>query len=182
MKIHLLAASVALMLVASGCNKPSEPVSEQDRIAKNSRVIEKGTASVVSIGLLAVPNPDEADLIAKEAARVLDENVLPLLAGDEQGLVAGLQRLLDLSVFDGNPQLSKIKLILEMGLPLLDEYLPPNLADNATSKLPADAKAYLNAFFKGARKGLADYLGDPERGLKRAKNVDFDELRKKLSS
>lgn len=187
-KMNKVASTLVLALACSmlvpGCSKPTDqpPVTVEDKIAKNAKIIRMGSEAIVSVGLVAIPNPAEAELVAKEAARVLDENVIPLLEGDEQALVDGLRRVLSLSIFDDNPKLAKLKMILEMGLPMLNEYIPADLADNVTDKIPADAKAYLVAFFTGARSGIANYLADIAPVDTRVpRSVNLADLRKKLA-
>lgn len=186
MKKYMLAAVSAtvlgaIMLVISGC-EPSTPTTPEEKTEKIARAIKLGTSTVTSIGLVAVPNADEASQIATLAAKVLDENVLPLLNGDEEAIVSGLNALLELKAFD-DPRLEKVKLILETGLPLLESYLPEDLLEKPLDKMPADVKAYLKAFFEGARDGIANYQGGRglKRGFKSGKQIDFAELRMKLN-
>lgn len=169
----LIAGIVAL----TGC-EPAPPTTPEDKIAKIAQAIRMGTSATVAIGLVAIPNPEEATLTATEAARALDESVMPLLNGDEAGLIEGLRRILELKAFD-DPKLEKVKLILETGLPLLESYLPENLADQQLEKLPADAKAYIVAFFTGAREGIANYLSTTKDFGKRS--INYKDLREKLA-
>lgn len=180
-------ATVLLFCVLStpGCKKSENPgggtivVDQQEKIRKISQAIKIGTRNIVGIGLVAVPDEAEARRIAELTAKALDENVLPVLHGDNEGLVNGLKSLLELKAFD-DPGLAKIKLILEMGLPLLENYLPPGITEQALSKVPDDVRAYMTAFFEGARAGIADYLGG-ERSFGRSQ-ISLNELRQKLSA
>jgi hypothetical protein len=63
-----------------------------------------------------------------------------------------------------NPKLEKVKLILDMALPLVKKKLPANLIDGQLAKVDPTVKLYVTAFFTGARQGLADYLGQGTRG------------------
>lgn len=169
---------VSMLLSQSGCD--STPSTPEDKISKISTAINLGTQTAVAIGFVAIPDATQANQVATLSAKVLDENVLPLLDGDEAALIAGLKSLLSLKAFD-DPKLAKAKLLLEAGLPLLESYLPPDLADQQLDKLPADAKAYLAAFFKGARAGIGDYLAGSPRGLNKG-FTSYADLRAKLAA
>lgn len=168
----VLAAILGLGLV--GCGTTTTPADP----AKIALAIKTGTTAATAVGFVAIPDAAEATQIAILTKKVLDENVLPILNGDEAGLVAGLESILELKAFD-NPKLAKAKLVLEAGLPILEAYLPPDLVDKPVDKIPADVKAYLIAFFEGARDGTANYL-DSSRGVKGFSN--YADLRAKLSA
>jgi hypothetical protein len=175
-KIAPFVAALAVVLLATtGCE--TVPQTPDQKIATVARTIQIGTSAATSIGLLAIPNAVEADEIATLTVDVLEANVIPLLHGDEQALVAGLTRLLDLSILD-NPKLAKIKLLLATALPLLQNNLPGTLVENATNKLRPDAKAYIEAFFTGILDGAEAYLGTP-RGSRAA--LKFQQLRIELA-
>lgn len=166
-------AAVVLTLVLTGCTTTGDD--PQVKIQKVSQVIRIGVSSTTSIGLLAIPNAAEADEIAELALNVLEENVLPILDGDEAGIVSGLDRLMNLSVFD-NPKLEKLRLVLETALPLLRKNIPDNLLEQGLDRVPDDVKAYLNAFFRGIHDGLEAYIGEGDRA-----GSKFDALRKRLA-
>jgi hypothetical protein len=168
-----LVAAAALTLIVPGCTTTGDD--PQVKIQKVSQVIQIGASSTTSIGLLAIPNADEADEIAELALDVLDKNILPILNGDEAGIVAGLDRLMDLSVFN-NPKLEKLRMVLETALPLLRKNIPGNLIDQGLDRIPDDVKAYLNAFFNGIHDGLEAYLGEGGRA-----GSKFEALRKRLA-
>ena len=171
-------AMAVLVLALAGCNSgtttPPDP-------AKIATAIKVGTGAVVAVGFVAIPDQAEADQIATLAAKVLDENILPLLNGDEAALINGLESLLEMKAFD-DPKLEKAKLVLEAGLPILEAYLPPDLLDGQVSKIPPDVKAYLIAFFEGARDGIGNYLGNKSirKGLTKKGFLDYHDLRMKL--
>lgn len=174
------AAAAVLIFAIAGCgtdpNNPPDP-------AKIATAIKVGTGAAVAVGFVAIPNEQEANEIATLTAKILDENVLPLLAGDEAAIVNGLQSLLELKAFD-DPRLEKAKLVLEAGLPILEAYLPPDLLDKPVDKIPADVKAYLTAFFEGARDGIANYLGNksiPRSKMMKKGFLNYADLRAKLN-
>lgn len=169
--ISLLVATMCLVL-ASGCDSTTPP--DPAKIASSIRL---GTSAVTAIGLVAIPNVEEADRIASLAAQVLDNEVLPLLTGDEGALAAGLSDLLTLSAFD-KPELVKLRLILEAALPLLEAYLPTNLIDDQLGKIKPDVRAYVEAFFNGIRDGIAMYQGGKAFGKGK---VDFHKLHNELA-
>ena len=155
----LVAALLIGFLAMSGCQSnptPPDPATIAD-------LIQVGTSTSVSLGMMAVPNDAEAIQACKEALGVLDANVLPLLKGDEAALVSGLEKIMSLEAFN-NPKLEKVKLILDMALPLVKKKLPANLIDGQLAKVDPTVKLYVTAFFTGARQGLADYLGQGTRG------------------
>jgi len=143
----------------SGCQNNSAPADPTTVAA----LIQAGTDTAVALGMMAVPNDVEANQACTEALGVLDDNILPLLKGDEAALANGLQKILALEAFN-NPKLSKVKLILDMALPLLQKHVPSNLVDNQLTKIDPNVKLYITAFFQGARQGLADYLGKGQKG------------------
>jgi hypothetical protein len=165
------------MLAMSGCRNKDDDDPPKPDPAKISRIIKLGASTATSIGLVAVPKPEEADKIARELREVLDTSVLPILAGDEAGLAAGLGKLLKLE-FLNDPKFAKAKLLLSSALPLLQANLPDDLLEKPLTKVPADIKSYLTAFFVGVRDGASAYLGD--RDLDPRKNA-WAELRKKLA-
>jgi len=160
---------VLLTMFLSGCDSSTKP--DPNQLAP---LIKSGTSVAVSLGMVAVPSNEEAVKAAKEALSALDQNVLPILNGDEQGLVNGLQKILTLEALN-KPGLDKVKLVLETAMPLLKKYLPANLADNAVGKIPPDVKLYIVAFFEGAREGLQNYIGEGQRGSY------YQDLRAKLA-
>jgi hypothetical protein len=167
-------AIAAVVLSLFGCND-SPTVSDAARIEKTSRIIKLGSSTATSIGLVAIPKVDEADNIAREIRDVLDQNVLPILGGDEAGLASGLGKLLTLE-FLNDPKYAKAKLLLSSALPLLQSNLPDDLLDKPLTKVPADVKAYLTAFFTGVRDGASSYLGDRDPNANK-----WTELRNKLA-
>lgn len=173
------AFAAAMALGIAGCNggsnSDSTPEQQVQKIAKNIKI---GASSATALGLVAIPDEAQADQVAEEALRVMENNVLPLLQGDEGGLVDGFSRLRDLSVFDDKPELAKLKMILETTLPLLEKNLPDDLVDEGLEKVPADVRAYMTAFFTGVHDGLEAYLGHGD-GLQGAGK--YHELRKKLA-
>lgn len=169
------AVMAGLVLVLSGCYETADPAQKVERISKTIKV---STSSAMALGLTAVPDVAEADEIATATVGVMDETVWPILNGDESGFVAALSKLRDLSILD-NPKLAKAKLLLEKILPLLEVNLPDDLAEKATEKIPADAKAYITAFFAGVYNGAKAYLGDTG-GMRGGK--EYSELRAKLAA
>lgn len=171
---NLMLASVAalLLLSATGCG---EGETEEQKIARISTIIQLGSSSAMSIGLVAVPDAEEAAKIAELSKKILEDNVLPLLSGDEAAIGMSLRALLELKVFDSDPKLAKAKAIILSALPLLDQFIPQNLLDTGLDKLPKDVRAYLNAFFAGVRNGASAYLGDKD-GMNK-----WTELRVKLA-
>lgn len=169
MKYSLLACLAAALLFVQGCESNPQTTAS---------VIQAGTATAISLGFVAIPNASEANDIATKTIKVLDENVLPILNGDEAGLVAGLKSILELKAFD-DPKLAKAKLVLEAAMPLMVAYLPPDILDQQLDKVPDDVKGYLTAFFQGAHDGLQNYLGgkDMKRGFS-----NYADLRAKLSA
>ena len=151
-----LLAAASFGLIMTGC----DDVSPEDKVDRIARTIKISTSSAVSIGLVAVPDVDEADEIAEQAIEVLENSVLPILEGDEAGFVDAIDRLRDLSVFADNPKLEKFRAILEKVLPLLEANIPDDLADKAVDQVPADVRAYMTAFFEGVYNGAKSYLGD----------------------
>lgn len=147
-----------LTVFLSSCDNSTKP--DPNQLAP---LIKSGTSIAVSLGMVAVPNSEEALKAAKEALSALDQNVLPILKGDEQGFINGLRKILTLEALN-NPELDKVKLVLETAMPLLKKYLPANLADNAVGKIKPEVKLYIVAFFEGAREGLQNYIGDGLRG------------------
>lgn len=170
-----LAAMAAFALLLSGCTGDS--TDPQAKIEKIAKTIKVSATSALALGLTAVPDEAEADEIATTTIAVMDDTVWPILRGDEAGFVEALNRLRDLSVFD-DPKLEKLTLILDKVLPLLEVNLPDDLAEKATEKIPADAKAYITAFFEGVYNGAKAYMGDTE-GL--MGGSEYKELRKKLA-
>jgi len=176
-KVMFVPALAVLMLALSGCSDaPPDP-------AKIAVAIKVGTTSAVAVGFVAIPDKAEADQIATLSAKVLDENVLPLLNGDEAALVNGLKSLLELKAFD-DPKLAKAKLVLEAGLPILEAYLPPDLLDKPVNKIPPDVRQYITSFFEGARNGISAYLSNKSipKGFSKKGFVNYLDLRAKLSS
>lgn len=174
-----LALLVPIFLVGCG-GGTTDPTNPDAKIEKIATSIKLGTSTTVSIGLLVIQDQEEAKVVATLAQKVLDENVLPILNGDEAGLVDGLKSLLELKAFD-DPKLAKIKLLLEAGLPLLEANLPPNLVDQGIGKIPPDVKVYLTAFFTGAKEGLDNYLGNrAPKGLRGFSS--YQDLRAKLNA
>jgi len=172
----VLTALLGLGLV--GCGSSTTPADP----AKISVAIKVGTSAATSIGFVAIPDPVEAIEVATLTRKVLDENILPLLNGDETALIAGLEAILELKAFD-DPKLAKAKLILEAGLSILESYLPPDILDAPLSKIPPDVKLYLLAFFEGARDGADNYLGNKvPKGLKTKGFANYGELRAKLKA
>jgi hypothetical protein len=174
-KIAPFLAALAVIVLITGCETGTTTPTQ--KIAEVAKAIRIGTSAATSIGFLAIPNKAEADEIAALTADALKTNVIPLLQGDEQALVGGLGKLLDLSVFD-NPKLAKVKLLLGTALPLLQKNLPDTLIESATNKLRPDAKAYLEAFFTGALDGTEAYLGTPQGSRAAPK---FEQLRANLA-
>lgn len=167
-------AAFALVLALNGCTSGSN--TPEEKIASISKTIKVSTQSAVALGLVAVPDEANADTIARETIKVMDESVWPILNGDEAGFIAALGHLRDLSVFD-KPELAKMKLILEKALVILEANLPDDLAEKATDKIPADARAYITAFFEGTYNGAKTYLGEGD--LKGG--LEYKELRQKLA-
>lgn len=170
----------AILFVAPGCNNsttPADPAATQTRI---EGAIETGSSAAVSIGLVAIPDPVEANNIATLAGAAIDNNVMPILNGDNAGLIAGLNQILTLSAFN-DPKLAKAKLVLEAAMPIVLAYLPPDVA-HATS-IPDNVKGDLVAFFKGAREGITNYQATGTKDMKAERDfVDYADLRKKLSA
>lgn len=173
----LFAAVLGIGIV--GCNSgttttPTDP-------AKVANIIQIGTTDAVALGLVAVPDAAEATQIATLAEQVLDQNVLPVLNGDNAGLVSGLGDILALNAFN-DPKLSKVKLVLEAAMPILEAYLPPDVAH--AGSIPPDVKAYLLSFFTGARQGISNYLGGKAmaKGLAERDFASYQDLRAKLSA
>lgn len=174
-RLAILCGALCAMVGAlfmTGCKDGNE--TEAQKIARISATIRIGTSSATAIGLVAVPNQDEAMDIAKEAARALDEEVFPLLAGDEGGIASVAEQLLRLKAFE-NEKLAKFKAILEAALPTLQSNLPGDLLDKQLDQWPADVKAYITAFFNGVRDGVGTYM-DTGRG-----SIDCKKLRETLS-
>lgn len=165
-RLPILIAVLFSMIALSSCKVPVE-----------SRVglVRMGASSTVSMGLVAVPDAEEATEIAKEAKKVLDETILPIINGDEAGLASGVEQILDLEAFN-KPKLAKFKAIVQSALPLLMSVLPEDLIEQGEEKLSDEAVAYIKAFFEGMHNGVETYLGES-----RALGVDCDQLRKKLS-
>ena len=172
---YALAPSLAAVILLSGCSTPTNPPDP----AKIAGLIKLGTSTAISIGLVAIPDAAEAKTVAELSAKVLDENVLPILNGDPDALANALKSLLELKAFD-DPRLAKAKLIMEVGLPLLENYLPADVLSGQADKIPPDVKAYLVGFFEGARDGISSYLGG--RAIAHRDFSSFDDLRKKLSA
>lgn len=171
------AAMLALALIVAGCN--SSTTTTPPDPAKIANAIQVGTQSAVAIGFVAIPDAAQANQVATLAQQVLTENVLPILNGDNAGLVSGLDDLLSLKAFN-DPKLAKAKLVLEAGLPILQAYLPADVAH--TGNIPPDIKAYLIAFFQGASDGIAGYLGN-SKAMRSAKDFSsYADLRAKLSA
>lgn len=171
-KFLMVPALLAALLFTPGCDNPPDT----DKVAS---MIKLGTTTAVALGLTAIPDEVEAQKAAEEASGVLENNVLPILNGDEQGLIDGLKKILTLEAFDKNPNLAKVKLVLQSALPLLTSKLPPGTIDGQLDKVPAETKAYLLAFFEGANDGLENYLNS-DRDLKPGK-VNYKDLRKQLA-
>lgn len=172
-KFFVLPALLAALLFTPGCDNPPSP----EQVAS---MIKLGTSTAVALGMTAIPDEVQAQNAAEEAKGILENNVLPILNGDEAGLIAGLNKVLTLEAFDKNPNLAKVKLVLQSALPLLTSKLPPGTIDGQLDKVPADTKAYLIAFFEGANDGLDAYLNS-DRDLKPGK-TNYRELRKKLAA
>lgn len=161
MRLSILVGLFAVGLVALivGCKDPATETPEQ-KIARLSAIIRISAQSVTATGLVAVPNQQEANEIAVKANEVLDNSVLPLLKGEEQAIGYTVEKLLKLPFFDNDPKLAKLKAILILNMDIIKNSIPPDLLDKGLDKLPADVKAYLNAFFTGVDLGLSAYLGD----------------------
>lgn len=173
-------AVVALTLIfglveLTGCTTPVTPT-QQQIIDRNASLIDSATISVVAIGLTAIPKKEEADFIATTATKAINEEILPLLNGDETALVSGIQQILTLKAFD-KPGLDKFKSIVELGLPFLRSFLPVDLIDGQLNKVRPDVKEYLVAFFTGVRDGCNAYQG---KTTSRARSSQFKDLRAKL--
>jgi hypothetical protein len=149
---------------------------DQD-VGQIAKTIKLSTASATSIGLVAIPNPEEADKVAEEAVRVLEDIVLPIFEGEESGFVEALGELRQLKAFD-KEETKKIRLILLKVLPLLEANLPDDLADQALERVPDDVRAYLEAFFTGVLNGAKAYLGDVD-GLRGS--PEYESLRQQLA-
>lgn len=172
----VVAVAVVILAVAgitsmSGCGSPTAPKPDSVQIAA---MIKQGTSVAVSMGMVAVPNDAEALQACKEALSTIDQNVLPILKGDEAGLVNGLQKILALEAFN-EPKLLKVKLVIEMALPLLQMYITSNLTTPVVGKINPEVKSYIVAFFEGAREGLSGYIGEGQRGS------PYQDLRKRLA-
>lgn len=185
MKNIILSLFLVGTLFLTGCSKPNGngsgttlAQSEQQKIATISALIRTGTTSAVAIGLTAIPDKAQADGIANEALRTMNEEVIPLLNGDAQSLANGIKRILELEQFS-DPKLAKLKIILNAATPLLLVYLPNNLLAENIDKLPPDAVAYTRAFFYGVKDGLDAYKGTATRSF--VHMVDYSSLREKLS-
>lgn len=168
--------ALALCLTLSGCNAGTGTNTDPSKV---SNLIQMGTSTAVAMGFIAIPDQAEATQIATLTEKTIDTEVLPILNGDEAGLIAGLQQILTLKAFN-DPSLAKAKAILSAAIPLLDAYLPPDVLSGQTNKIPADVKAYLLAFFTGASQGCADFL-PPVAGAKATRGqTDYHELRMTL--
>lgn len=165
-RLTVLIAALFSMVILSSCKVPVE-----SRIG----LVRMGTSSTVSMGLVAVPNKTEADEIAREARKVLDESILPIINGDEAGLASAVDQILSLKAFE-SPKLAKFKSIAQSAMPLLMSVLPEDLIEQGEDKLSDETVAYIKAFFEGMHDGVETYLGDS-----RALGIDCDQLRKKLS-
>jgi hypothetical protein len=186
---RMLSLAAALLLATSlvGCKGTTGPgpdggaVVDQFTIDNTAKLIKVGTSATIAIALVAIPKEDEAKSIALEAKQVLEGSVIPILKGDEAGLVNGLKKILSLEIFDSYPKLAKYVLLLQVAMPMLQSKIPADLLDKPLTKVPPDVKAYVTAFFEGADDGVNIYLGGRARGLKAPPQIDFQELRKKLA-
>jgi hypothetical protein len=172
MKRSMMSVFAVIALTLSACTGTPE-----QQTAQVAQAIQLGTSTAMTLGLLATP-ADDATKIATTASKIMKDTVMPLLNGDEAGLVAGLDKLLDLSLFD-KPELLKFKLILETAMPLLKSRLPENLVDQQLGKIRPDVKAYLVAFFTGVDNGLDSYLEGKANGSRSMNRHDV--LRQKLA-
>ena len=177
---HRSIAMVAFLLIGSGvllngCSDSN--ITPEQKVVRIQKTIKVASSSAVALGLTAIPDEVEADEIASMTIEVMDDTVWPILNGDESGFVEALDKLRDLSVFE-DPKLEKLTFILDKILPLLEVNLPDDLAEKATEKIPADARAYMTAFFEGVYNGSKAYLGitDGLRG-----DSEYMELRRKLA-
>lgn len=171
-----LAAILAglVLIVLNGC-KEAKPADAQ----KIGQIIKMGSSTGMAIGLVAIKNPEDAIKTAQITSDAITNSVLPLLNGSEEGLVQGLDQLLNLSVFDKVEGMQKAKLIIKSILPVLTVYLPDDAVDKVNNKIRPDVKIYLKSFFEGVKVGCDDYLasmnGTPKGG------TDYKALREQLS-
>lgn len=181
LKLALFAIPAALAMLAcvtlSGCNNGPTPNPNPTPMPdpKVVSLIKTGVSTAVSMGFVAIPDQAEATQIATATKKAVETSVLPILNGDDAGIVAGLQQILALKAFD-DPSLAKAKAILEAALPLLEVYLPPDVLSGQTNKIPADVKAYLIAFFTGVDQGCTNYLPPTANTPKLNNGIDFHHL------
>jgi hypothetical protein len=166
--------SVLLLCLAPGCsNNPKA----------TAQLIKRGVSVATAIGFTAVPNKEEAAEIARQLKVVLNEDVIPLLKGDEEGLINGLDQILNLEIFDKYPKLSKAKTIILVYIPILYDNIPSNLLEKGINKVPPDVLSYIKAFFNGVLNGVESYLGESRELVKGEGRelVNFSTLRDELS-
>lgn len=156
-----LVTAACLLLCTVGCKDNPDPTPTPTPTPTNQpdptivNDIQFGTASVVALALPLIKDQVTTKQAATLAKQTIDKDILPILNGDDAGLVAGLSDILALKAFN-NPSLSKIKLIIQAALPMLLGHVDLN---KVTGTVPPDIKAYLVAFFTGADTGLGNYLG-----------------------
>ncbi len=156
------------LAVITGCNHsgaggdpapivaPDAPASPA-QIAANASLIKLGASTAVFIGLSALADPQDALQQAQLASDALNNDLLPVLHGENAGLAHSVSDLLTLNALN-DPRLVKVRALLEAALPLLRSNLPPGAPALALDKLPDDLRAYLTAFFDGAAAGLDQYI------------------------
>lgn len=182
----LLVAAAALALTISGCTPSPAPVdpvaAHAAQVAMISNDIKVGVSTAVSLGLTAIPDPAEAKTDADLALNVINSNIMPILNGDNAGLTNGIGEIMNLSAFN-DPKLAKVKMIMEVALPILQTYLPADLTANAVGGINPDVKTYLVSFFTGVSNGITTYEGGA-KAMPAGKRdfTDFADLRKKLSA
>lgn len=149
-----------------------------------STLIQSGTETAVALGMVAIPDQTEANNIATLAEQVIDQNVLPALNGNTSSVTNGLQEILSLNAFSSNPNLAKVKMVLEAAMPILQNYIPAGLLTVPLSQVPPNVLANVKGFFVGARAGLADYLGKTiaSKGFGTRDFTSYADLRAKLSA
>jgi len=163
-------AVASILMMAPGCN---EDLTEQQKIQKTAQLIRMSTSSATAIGLVAVPDPVEADQIANEIKEILTNSVIPIIEGDEEGLAAGLEKILTLEAFQSE-KLAKAKAILEAAVPILRANLPADLIEKGTGKLKPEVVAYVKAGIYGINEGADAYLGSRS-------GVNYKKMREILS-
>ena len=196
MKLNVLSVAIATVMLtfAGGCGGggssttgTSTSTSTSTSIVPDPAIVNDinlGASTAIALGLTAIPDATEATNDANLANQIITSNILPVLNGDNAGLISGISEIMNLSAFDSNPALSKVKMIIEVALPLLQNYLPSDLTSNAVNQVNPAARAYLIAFFSGVQTGINNYLAGTKPTLMKASKdfTNFADLRKKLAA